>query len=198
MIRSRALLSLIALLLVAGCTTPHVIPIASVELEILQENQGWVQIRVTGVDGTGYEIRWGDADAPYGISAISPFEELYEHFYQAVMGATSGEQVPTTYQISIADPQGAVVEQVSILIPAVVCHLELASLVGRVVGVEFWGRFGIEYSISWGDGFADHVMVSTQSAYGTATHTYAGPGTYSLGMDEIWAPRQVFFTIDVE
>jgi len=64
------------------------------------------------------------------------------------MGATSGEQVPTTYQIPIVDPQGAVVEQVSILVPAVVCHLQFASLVGRVVGVEFWGRFAIEYSIS--------------------------------------------------
>lgn len=184
--------------LVSGCTPPIDVPSISVALELVDENQGWVQVRVSGIDATGYEIHWGDADAPYGVSAITPLEEVYEHFYQAVMGATSGEQIPTTYQISLVDSKGALVDQLSVLVPASVCHLQLVSLDGRVVTVEYWGRFGIEYSISWGDRFADHVMVSTQSAHGTATHTYGGPGTYSLGMEEIWAPTQIFFTIEVD
>jgi len=52
MIRTRALLWLIALLLFAGCITTDVIPVVSVELEILQENQRWVQ---DTCDGHGWD-----------------------------------------------------------------------------------------------------------------------------------------------
>ncbi len=98
----------------------------------------------------------------------------------------------------LLDEEGHIVAQESIWIVSVVCHLELVALEGHQVTVEYWGRFGIEYSISWGDQFADHVMVSTQSGGGIASHTYAAPGTYSLGMEEIWAPSQIFFSITVE
>jgi len=187
-----------ALVLLAGCTAPIVTPPVVVQMEIVEEDQGWVQVRVTGVPSAGYKILWGDVDTSYGITDVVPWEELYEHFYQAVEGQAIGQQIPTEYGITLVDATGHVVDQDSILIVAAVCHLELVSLNGREVTVEYWGRFGIEYSISWGDRFADHVMVSTQSGGGTATHTYAAPGTYSLGMEEIWAPTQIFFTITVE
>lgn len=186
------------LLLLAGCTAPVVTPPVVVQMEIVDEDQGWVQVSVSGIPSTGYKILWGDVDTSYGISDVVPWEELYEHFYQAVEGQASGLQTPTEYEITVIDPEGHVVAQDSILVVAAVCHLELVSLDGREVTVEYWGRFGIEYSISWGDRFADHVKVSTQSARGTASHTYAAPGTYSLGMEEIWAPTQIFFTITVE
>lgn len=186
------------LLMLAGCTTPVVIPSVVPQLEIVEEDQGWVQVRVAGIPSTGYKLRWGDVDTSYGISDVSPWEELYVHFYQAVEGERSGEQIPAQYEITLSDEEGHVVAQESIRIAAVVCHLELVTLEGHQVTVEYWGRFGIDYSISWGDHFADHVMVSTQSGGGIASHTYAAAGTYSLGMEEIWAPSQIFFTITVE
>lgn len=189
---------ILMLLVLAGCATPELTPSVLPQLEILEEDQGWVQVRVAAIPSTGYRILWGDADTSYGITDVVPWEELYVHFYQAVEGERSGEQIPTQYEIALVDEEGHVVTQESILIAAVVCHLELVSLEGREVTVEYWGRFGIEYSISWGDHFADHVMVSTQNARGTATHTYAAAGTYSLAMEEIWAPLQIFFAITVE
>jgi len=187
------------LLMLAGCTTPVVIPLLVVpQLEIVEEDQGWAQVRVTGIPSTGYKLRWGDTGTAYGISDVAPWEELYVHFYQAVEGERIGEQIPTQYEITLTDEEGYTVARESIWIAAVVCHLELVKLEGRQATVEYWGRFGIEYSISWGDHYADHVMVSTQRGGGTASHTYAAAGTYSLGMEEIWAPSQIFFTITVE
>jgi len=194
----RVLGLLLVLLLLAGCTTPVVVPPVLIQLEIVEEDQGWVQVRVTGIPEAGYRLLWGDVDTSYGITDLVPWEELYVHFYQAVEGATSGSQIPTEYEITVVDDEGHVVAQASILVVAVVCHLELVGVQGRTVTVEYWGRFGIEYSISWGDSFADHVHVSTQSASGTAQHTYGAAGTYSLGMEEIWAPRQVFFSVTIE
>jgi len=196
--RMRGLAVLLLLLMLVGCTAPIVVPTATPELEILEEDQGWVQVRVTGIPSAGYQILWGDVETSYGITDVVEWDELYTHFYQAVEGERSGGQIPTQYEISLTDPEGHVVAQESVLVAVVVCHLELVSISGRQVTVAYWGRFGIEYSISWGDQFADHVAVSTQRAGGTATHTYAAPGTYSLGMEEIWAPRQIFFTIDLE
>jgi len=188
----------LVLLLLAGCTSPNIAPPIQSDLEIVGEDQGWVRIRVAGIPSLGYRILWGDVDTAYGITDVAPWEETYEHFYQAVEGERSGEQIPTEYRITLADPEGRVVAETSLLVSVAVCHLELVGIEGRTVRVEYWGRFGIEYSISWGDHFADHVAVTTQRAHGTATHTYAAAGTYSLGMEEIWAPRQVFFSIAIE
>ncbi|MFC2105789.1 hypothetical protein ACFLS0_03460 [Candidatus Bipolaricaulota bacterium] len=200
MSRMRVVAAVLSLLILAGCTAPVVPPpaSASLQLEIVEENLGWVQVRLAGVPTAGYRILWGDVTTSYGISDVAPWEGLYEHFYQAVEGERSGEQIPTGYQITLVDEDGNIVDQKSIWIAAVVCHLELVSLEGREITVEYWGRFGIDYSISWGDHFADHVVVSSQSARGTASHTYAAPGTYSLGMEEIWAPRRIFFTTVVQ
>jgi hypothetical protein len=191
--------AVIALLLVlAGCTAPVIVPPVVPQLEIIDEDQGWVRVQVTGIPSAGYKVLWGDFDTSYGTTTVAPWETQYEHFYQAVEGARSGEQIPTQYEITLIDPEGGVLAQESVMVAAAVCHLELVSIEGREVTVEYWGRFGIEYSISWGDHFADHVAVSTQRSNGTATHTYAAPGTYALGMEEIWAPSQIFFTITIE
>jgi len=197
--RLRVVAVILPLLMLAGCIAPVVMPPASLlQLEIVEEDQGWVQVRVVGISTNGYKILWGDVETAYGISSVAPWAELYEHFYQAVVGERSGEQVPTEYQITLVDEDGNIVDQKSIWIASVVCHVELVSLEGRVITIEYWGRFGIDYSISWGDRFADHFTMSSQISRGTASHTYAAPGTYSLGMEEIWAPQRIFFTITVE
>ena len=195
----RRVVWVLALLLLAGCTAPVIVPpAAQAEFEIVGEDQGWVRVQLSGIPSLGYRILWGDVETSYGVTDVAPWEETYEHFYQAVEGERSGEQIPTDYRITLVDPQDNVVDEASIHVPAAVCHLELVGIEGRTVTVQYWARFGIEYSISWGDHFADHVAVTTQKAHGTATHTYAAAGTYSLGMEEIWAPRQVFFVIAIE
>jgi hypothetical protein len=194
----RALLPMLALVLLAGCTPPDVLPPTPIQMLIVTENQGWVEVRVTGISTTGYRILWGDVGASYGVSEVLPSQELYSHFYQAVEGEASGAQTPTVYEVLLVDAQGRTVAQASTLVVAAVCHLEPVSLEGRTVTVQYWGRLGIEYSISWGDRFADHVHVDMQTGSGIRTHTYAAPGTYGLGMEEIWAPPQIFFTITVE
>jgi len=196
--RLKIVAAILSLLILAGCAAPIITPPTAAQLEILEQDQGWVQVKVTGVPSTGYRILWGDATSSYGISDVAPWEGLYEHFYQAVLGGASGRQIPTEYEIVLANEKGQVVAQESILIASVVCHLELVSIEDREVTVKYWGRFGIDYSISWGDSSADHLEVSTQSASDTATHTYSSPGTYALGMEEIWAPMRIFFTITVE
>jgi len=177
---------------------PVVPPPTTLHLEILEEDQGWVQVRVTGVPSLGYTLRWGDVETSYGVSDVHRWQEIYEHFYQAIEGERSGEQIPAEYTIELVDDDGHVLAQEAVWIASVVCHLALVGIDGRRVTVQYWGRFGIEYSISWGDHYADHVWVSTQNASGQASHTYAAAGTYTLGMEEIWAPRQTFFTITVE
>ena len=190
---------IVVLLLLAGCNGPVVNPPAEeVAFEIVGENQGWVRVQVTGIPSLGYRILWGDTDTSYGVSDVAPWEETYDHFYQAVEGERSGGQIPTDYRITLIDPENHVLDEATVHVAASVCHLELVGIDGRAVTVQYWARFGIEYSISWGDQFADHVAVTTQKAHGTATHTYAAPGTYSLGMEEIWAPRQVFFHVTIE
>jgi len=190
---------ILALFVLAGCVAPPVVvPPVEIEMEIVGEDQGWVRVQVTGIPSLGYRILWGDVDTSYGVTEVAPWEETYEHFYQAIDGERSGQQIPTDYRITLVDDTDQVVAEASIHVPAAVCHLELVSIEGRTVTVRYWARFGIEYSISWGDQFADHVAVSTQDASDTTTHTYAAPGTYSLGMEEIWAPRQVFFIVTIE
>jgi len=190
-----------ALLLLSACTTTPggggTPPTTSITLTLVEEDKGWVQVSVDGVTSTGYRIQWGDTGASYGRTDVLPGQTIYEHFYQAVEGATSGEQIPTTYGITLVDAQGWVVASINVLVVTSNCHLELVSLDGRTVTVKFWGRFGIEYSLSWGDRFADHVRVDMVTATGTAEHTYTSPGTYALGMEEIWAPSQIFFEITV-
>jgi len=189
----------VALLLLAGCASPVVNPpVEQPELEVVGEDQGWVRVGVNKVPSLGYRILWGDVETSYGVSDVVPWEATYDHFYQAVEGARSGEQIPPDYRIALVSAEGRVVAETSVHVPVVNCHLELVEIDGRTVTVQYWGRFGIEYSISWGDQFADHVALTTQRAHGTATHTYAAAGTYSLSMEEIWSVKQIFFTVTIE
>ncbi|MDD4904035.1 MAG: hypothetical protein PHX77_06015 [Candidatus Bipolaricaulis sp.] len=190
---------LLLLLLLTGCAAPEIVP-PPIEphLEIVVEEQGWVQVRVTDVPCLGYTLHWGDTTAPYGTSDVVPSAELYEHFYQAMEGGSSGEQVPTQYTITLADEQGQAIAKESVWVHSVFCHLGLVSLVGRVATVRYWGRFGIDYFVSWGDQTADHFMADTETGTGLLKHTYVAAGTYSLGMQEILAPPWVFLTIVVE
>ncbi len=188
----------LALLLLAGCTAPVVIPPADVELEIVIEDQGWVQVRVTGVSTLGYTVRWGDADTSYGLSNVLPPLELYEHFYQAVEGGSSGSQIPTDYEITVVDDEGSVVARESVHVERADCHLALVTVEGRMVTVRHWGRFGIDYSVSWGDETADHVTVDSETGTGLLYHTYSKAGAFGLGMGEIWGSLRTFFSITVE
>jgi len=195
----KASATVVLLVVAAGCTTPEIIPAVNPQIEVVEEDQGWVEVRVSDVSETGYLIYWGDDDATsYGVSTVAPWQEAYAHFYQPVFGEKSGAQIPTEYSITLLDGEGTVIDQTSVVVETSNCHLEVVSIRDREVRLQYWGRFGIQYSISWGDSFADHVIVSTQSASGYAQHTYAAPGTYTVGMEEIWAPRQTFLTIEVE
>ena len=194
----KALAVVAALLLLAGCAAPVVIPPADVELEIVAEDQGWVQVRVSGVSGPGHTLWWGDADAPYGASSVLPPLELYDHFYQAVEGGSSGSQVPRDYEIALVDGDGSVVAEESVHVERADCHLALITIEGRMVTVRYWGRFGVDYSVSWGDQSADHVTADSETGTGLSYHTYAKAGTFGLGMGEIWGPLRTFFTVTVE
>ena len=198
MVFSAAIASLFVL---SACTTTPggggTPPATNITLTLVEEHEGWVQVSVEGVSATGYRLLWGDSAAPYGITNVLPGQTLYEHFYQAVEGETSGEQVPTTYAIQLVDPQSWVAATANVLVVHSNCHLGLVGLDGRTVTVRYWGRFGIEYMISWGDRFADHVQIDMTTATGTMTHTYSAAGTYALGMEEIVAPSQIFFEITV-
>jgi hypothetical protein len=188
----------LALLLLAGCTAPVVVPPADVELEVVTEDQGWVQVRVAGVTASGYTLRWGDIDTAYGVSVVALPIELYEHFYQAVEGGSSGSQVPKDYEIDLVDGEGSVVAEQPVHIERVDCHLALVMIERRMVAVRYWGRFGIDYSVSWGDQSTDHVAVDSETGTGLLYHTYTTAGTFHLGMSEIWAPLRMFFSVTVE
>jgi len=181
----------------ASCT-PSQQPVEAPELEIVSQDQGWVQVKVTGVSSSGYELHWGDSSGAYGVSNVFPSHDLYEHFYQAVEGSQSGDQIPTEYDITLFDAGGHSIASESVLIERVDCHLSLVSVEGRRVSVRYWGRHGIDYSISWGDNTADHVTIDMQTATGLLSHIYDEAGSYTLGMEEIWAPSQPFFSVTIE
>lgn len=185
-------------LLAAGCTDSVVTPPVEPALEVIEEDQGWVRVEVTGVAKLGYEIHWGDVDTAYGVSLVLAEEETYYHFYQAEEGPSSGEQIPRDYDIVLIDDEGHEVDQESVHVESVDCYLALMEKEGRDITVRYWGRFGIDYSISWGDGQAHHLKIDMQLGTGLLTHEYDEAGTYTLGMEEIWAPAQPFFTVNIE
>ena len=199
--RTSILLLGVLVVMLAGCTIHDVVPTPTdvVQLELAQADRGWVQVRITGVAEPGFILWWGDdMDSSYGRSSVNSWEEYYAHFYQPVPGGASGEQLPSEYQIVLRDPEGTPVAEQMVEITTSNCYLELIDLNGREILVQYWGRFGIQYSISWGDGYADHVIASVQSGKGIARHTYSERGSYILGMEEIWAPKEEFFMVTVD
>jgi hypothetical protein len=191
-------LQVLAALVLAGCTVPISPPPSSPGLEVAANWQGWVKVKVTDIPAAGYRLWWGDAPAPYGISEVIPSEAIYEHFYQAVSNGTSGGQVPAQYQIQLVDPEEQVVAQESISVLMSACYVSLLSVDERTVTVKCWGRFGVGYSISWGDRFADQVLVDDETATAIMQHTYQGAGSYAIGMRELVAPEQSFFVVTVQ
>ena len=112
--------------------------------------------------------------------------QKYEHFYQQ-----QGE-----YSIALKDDAGETVAELEVVISSVDCHISLLQVDRMTIVARYYGREGIEYAISWGDGRATHF----RAIYGTglALHTYGGPGTYYVGMAEIWAPMRTYFSVAIE
>lgn len=170
-----------------GCTMYNVVPPAVVPtVEVQEENTGWVQVEVGGVTTPGYKLQWGDVGTAYGFSDVLPWQESYEHMYQE----------PGQYTITLLDADGAIIDQATVLVLSVDCHVSLVEVEGRSIVVRYFGRYGIDYSISWGDGYADSITAMTGT--GLLTHTYNAAGTYTVGMGEIWAPSRGFFTVTIE
>lgn len=196
-----AVLQAVFVLMLAGCLPWCPTPIPTPpepQLEVVEEQQGWVQVSMTEIPSAGYKLHWGDVTGLYGTSEAVPPEQLLEHFYQAISDGTSGGQVPTQYEILLTDPEGQVVAREPVWVRLAACHVSLISLDERTVTVRCWGRFGVGYSISWGDRFADQFIVDDETATIILHHMYRGPGTYAIGMQEVIAPAQQFLTVTVE
>jgi len=75
--RSRSLgIVLIPGIALAGCTVlDWTVVVAS--LQIVAEDQGWVQVRITSISSAGCELGWGDEDSACGVSNVAPGDELY-------------------------------------------------------------------------------------------------------------------------
>lgn len=184
----RASVVLFSLLLsLTGCmlwaTNP---PAPSPTLSLVDEDAGWVKVNVLDVSSPSYFLHWGDVATAYGESEISPEQANYEHFYQ-----NAGQ-----YTISLVDGEDTVVASVRVMVSAVDCHVSLISVEDRTITARYFGRNGIDYSISWGDGYSSHVGV--ENGTGLLLHTYEAPGTYYVGMAEIWAPMQTQFSVTIE
>jgi len=178
---------MVLLLSLTGCmlwdTNP---PAPSPTLTLLEEDAGWVEVSVLDVSSPGYFLHWGDVDTVYGESEVTVGQDDYEHFYQN----------PAQYTISLTDSEDTVVADVEVTVSAVDCHVSLVSVEDREILVRYFGRIGVDYSVSWGDGYAHQVTVETGT--GLATHTYGAAGTYYVGMAEIWAPMRTHVSVTIE
>jgi len=126
---------------------------------------------------------WGDeVDQP---TAVLPWRTDYEYFYH----------VPGTYTIKVA-ADAAIADRLDVTIAFVDCRVSFVRTSGRTLTCRYWGRYGIEYAISWGDGTGEHVIAMTGT--GVLTHTYDAPGAYLISMGEIWAPPRPQITAIVE
>ncbi len=163
-------------------TPPSVAP----TVKIIQENTGWVQVEVSGVTTPGYKLQWGDVGTASGFSDVLPYQESYEHAYQE----------PGQYTITLKDENNAIIDQVTALVSSLDCHVSLVEVEGRSIVVRYFGRYGIDYSIVWGDRHA--TSITTMSGTGLLSHTYKAAGTYAVSMGELWAPSRSFFTVTVE
>lgn len=171
----------------AGCRVTDVEPpIPSPTVSLVEEDAGWVKVNVSDVPSEGYVLHWGDVESAYGESAVFPWQGSYEHFYQS-----AGQ-----HTILLSDGEGNVIAEAEVTVSAVDCHVSLVSLENRTILVRYFGRDGVDYSVSWGDGYSEHVVV--YRATSLLVHTYGAPGTYYVGMAEIWAPMRSYFSVAVE
>ncbi len=170
-----------------GCTMETVtLPVVVPRLIFVQENTGWIQVEVRGVTAFGYKLQWGDVGTASGFSDVLPYQVSYEHAYQE-----SGE-----YTILLKDEQNAIVDEITVLASPLDCHVSLVEVEGRSIVVRYFGRYGIDYSIVWGDRHA--TSITTMSGTGLLSHTYKAAGTYTVSMGEVWAPSRGFFTVTIE
>ena len=178
---------LLILFFLSGCTAMDPVPpVPSPTLTLVVEDAGWVKVTVSDVPSLGYVLHWGDVTTEYGKSEVAVGQGDYEHFYQEI-GA---------YTLSLVEGEANVVAEIEVTISSVDCRVSPVSVDGRTMTVRYFGRDGISYIISWGDGHSSHLCV--QNGTGLLTHTYEAAGTYSVGMSEIWAPMRTHFAIEIE
>ena len=183
----RARTTLILLLLfLTGCGQYVLPPPVPPAISLIVEDAGWVKVTVSRIPSPGYVLQWGDVATTYGTSLVTVGEGDYEHFYQEI----------GTYTISLVDGEADVVAEIEVTISSVDCRVSPVSVEGRTMTVRYFGRDGISYIISWGDGYSSHVCV--ENATDLLPHTYNAAGTYSVGMSEIWAPMRTHFSIEIE
>jgi hypothetical protein len=161
-------------------------PIAPPRITLVEDDAGWVKVNVSNVSAEGYVLHWGDVSTAYGVSAVFPWQGDYEHFYQ-----NTGQ-----YTILLLDGGDDLVVELEVTVSAVDCHISLVSVENRMILVRYFGRDGVDYSVAWGDGYSDHVVVF--NATGLLVHRYKSSGTYYVGMAEIWAPMRTHFSVAVE
>ena len=175
------------LFFLSGCTTLDPAPPApSPTLTLIAEDAGWVKVSISDIPSPGYVLQWGDVATVYGRSEVIVSQDDYEHFYQA----------PGQYTISLVDREDTVVASVGVTVSMVDCHVSLVSVENRTITARYFGRNGISYIVSWGDSYSSHVGV--ENGTGLLTHIYEAPGTYYVGMAEIWAPQQPQFSVTIE
>ena len=175
------------LFFLSGCTAMDPVPpVPSPTLTLVVEDAGWVKITVSDIPSPGYVLQWGDVATAYGTSGVAVGGGDYEHFYQEV----------GTYTISLVDSAANVVAGIEVTTSSVDCRVSPVSVEGRMMTVCYFGRDGISYIISWGDGHSSHVCV--QNGPHLLTHTYETAGTYYVGMSENWAPMRTHFSVDIE
>jgi len=178
---------LLAALFLGGCwqcpfPDPDPVP-EPAAIELAEESTGWVQVRIAGSLRSGAQIAWGDD--PDARTTVTPGFELYEHFYHE-----NGE-----YTVDLI-VEGTVVATTTVTIDVSDCHAVLLDIDGLEVMIRYWGRYGVDYRIVWGDGTATSFIGSFDPEQ--TSHTYAQPGTYTIRMGGTWAPAQPKIEVTVE
>ncbi len=187
MTRLRLIILVLILAGLSGCTASQVLPPPVVpSVKLLKEDMGWVQVNVTGVSNPGYTLKWGDVETVYGVSTVIPKQEKYEHMYQN----------PGNYTISLVAPDKKIVAQATVSVFHVDCHVSLLAVNGRTIIIRYFGRYGINYALSWGDHYGETIVAATGT--GILSHTYSVPGEYAVSMGETWAPPRTFFTVTIK
>jgi len=193
--KTAALVAVVALILVGGCTNPIVQANKGDGGGILfleSQHYGWVEMRVES-PGT---IHWGDSfDVDAYTEAAGP--GLYKHLYGS----------PGVYAARLLDREYELAE-LTIQVPTVRGHVELIAVDGLTITVRHYaadeefdrseGFAERTYWIEWGDGEATTITSHEYYALGRdRPHTYARPGTYSIGVRSPGQGTTPSFTVTV-
>jgi hypothetical protein len=170
--KAAVLAALAALVLVAvGCTSP-VIPAGKGDgggILFFESNvYGWVSINVAASEG---RIHWGDS---YDVSSYTDVAQagVYSHYFSRA----------AVYSARLMDGQ-VVLADLTLPVPVIRGHVELVSADKQSVTVRHYGITDVTYWIEWGDGEATAISSREYYAFGSErTHSYAKPGTYTVGI----------------